>query len=108
VVPSRLGDEMRSFRVPGMDPQEFVEQVRRALANHDMAGHVTLQLAGDDLVVRLEYMGTTRLHYRLERDGDGLAARLVGERVALLHAPFRDAFDTKFADIISKVGGSVP
>ena len=99
---------MRSFRVPGMTPGEFVDRARAALADHGLAGNVALELRGDELVVRLTHMGTTRLRYTLAEDGDGFSARLTEERIALLHAPFREAFDRKFGDIIARVGGSVP
>ena len=99
---------MRSFRVPGMEPEDFVERARGALVDHGLAGNVTLDLRGDRLVVRLTHLGTTELRYALERDGGGFSARLASERVALLHAPFREAFDARFTEIISRVGGTVP
>ncbi len=99
---------MRTFHVPGMTPAEFVERARGALADHGLAGNVSLELRGRELVVRLTHMGSSELRYALAPGDHGFSARLVGERVALLHAPFRGVFDEKFAEIIARVGGSAP
>ncbi len=96
---------MRSFEVPEVDPDTFVERVRGELAGTDLSDVVRIEHLGDQLVVRFTRMGTSELRYDLLEDGDGFRARLVHERIALMHIPFRDAFDRNFERLISRVGG---
>ena len=97
---------MRSFKVPRIGPDEFVDVMRRKLAAKEFDRYVILDLNGDSLVVELRWMGTTRFDYRIEPTDDGFCAELVGQRVATLHAAFSDRFEGYFEDALSKVGAT--
>lgn len=98
---------MRSFTVPSLTPDDFVAKVRAALAGRELGELVSLQRAGDELVVRFERMGTTELRYEIEPGDDGFVAKLRSERVAPLHTPFRSTFEEKLAQVLARVGASV-
>jgi len=95
---------MRSFEVPAMPPTAFVETMRSKLAAKEFDRYVTLDLRGDSLIVELRWMGTTRLDYRVQPQGDGFRAELVGQRVAPLHTAFTDRFEHYFEDALAKAG----
>lgn len=95
---------MQSFEVPGMDPGAFVERVRKELSGRELGEIVTLDLDGDELIVRFSRMGTSELRYALDVADGGFSARLAGERIALLHGAFRQTFEDKFEQIIAHVG----
>jgi len=98
---------MRAFEVPGDDPDAFVEKVREELAGTELSGMVRIEHRDGQLIVRFIRMGVSELRYDLVEEANGFRARLVGERVALLHIPFRDAFERNFEGLISRVGGQV-
>lgn len=95
---------MQSFEVPGMDPGAFVERVRKELSGRELGEIVTLDLDGDELIVRFSRMGTSELRYALDVADGGFSARLADERIALLHGAFRQTFEDKFEQIIAHVG----
>ena len=98
---------MRSFEVPGIDPDAFVARVRAELAGTELSRVVRIEHRGGELVVRFTRLGTSELRYDLVEGEEGFRARLSGERIALMHIPFRDAFDRNFEALISRVGGRV-
>ena len=67
---------MQSFEVPGMSPYAFVDRVRKELSGRELGEIVTLELEGDELVVRFSRMGTSELRYALEVADGGFTARL--------------------------------
>ncbi|MCG6964159.1 MAG: hypothetical protein LJE95_12920 [Acidobacteria bacterium] len=95
---------MQAFEVPGMGPVAFVDRVRKELSGRELGEIVTLELDGDELVVRFSRMGTSELRYALDVADGGFSARLTDERIALLHGAFRQTFEEKFDQIIAHVG----
>ncbi len=98
---------MTAFEVPDLTVDEFLAKVRAALAGRELGELVSLDRVGSDLVVRFQRMGTTELRYAVAEDGRGFVARLAKERVAPLHAPFREAFEEKLAQVLARVGARV-
>jgi len=98
---------MRSFVVPGSEPAEFVERVRRELAQHGFADAVSLFVSGGELIVRFSKLGTSELRYVLKSLGDGFQASLVAERISPFHLAFKRAFEEKFEQVVAYVGGQV-
>lgn len=98
---------MRSFEVPDVGPDEFIERVHTALAGRELERMVSLDHRGAELVVRFSRLGTSELRYALEEMGDGFRAELIHEQVALLHAAFRRTFEEHFEGVIARVGGRV-
>ena len=98
---------MRSFEVPTMRPNDFVEAMRSKLAAKEFDRYVTLDLGGDGLTVELRWMGTTRFDYRVSAVDEGFRAELVGQRVAPLHRAFADRFESYFEEALAKVGARV-
>ena len=78
--------------------------MRTELTSRDLGRIAELESDGSDLVVRFRWMGTTELRYTVETVGDGFRATLSGERVAPLHAAFRQSFDERFDQVLAKVG----
>ena len=95
---------MRSFEVVDGTPQEFVERVRRELADRGLSRYVEVVEDGADLVVKFRYMGSTRLRYRMEPGSGGFRAVLSGESVSPLHATFRQRFDEQLEQVLGVVG----
>lgn len=95
---------MQSFEVPGMDPEAFVAKVREELSGRELGEIVSLELEGEELVVRFSRMGTSELRYALKMVDGGFNAHLAHERIALLHGAFRQTFEDKFEQIIAHVG----
>jgi hypothetical protein len=95
---------MKSFAVASGSPAEFIDRVRRELAERGLDRFA--ELAGDDsmLVVRFRWMGTTELRYRLEPADGGFSAVLDRQSVSPFHAPFRQSFDERFDDVLARVG----
>ncbi len=95
---------MKSFAVTSGTPAEFIDRVRRELAERGLNRFA--EIAGDDsaLVVRFRWMGTTELRYRLEPAAEGFQAVLDGESVSPFHAPFRQSFDERFDEVLARVG----
>jgi len=98
---------MRSFEVPDVGPDEFIERVRQALSGRELERMVSLEHRGDELVVRFSRLGTSELRYALEETGDGFRAELVHEQVAFLHIAFQRTFEEHFESVIARVGGRV-
>ena len=95
---------MKSFEVEHGTPEEFVHRVRRELSASGLDQYVELAADDSELVVRVRWMGSTELHYRLESIGDGFRSILRGERVSPFHAPFRHAFDERLDAVLANVG----
>jgi hypothetical protein len=71
----------------------------------DLAVKVKITLAGDQLVVAVERLGSSVLRYDLIPSGNGFAARLRSRRVAPLHLPFEREFRDVLARIVERVAG---
>jgi len=98
---------MRSFAVSDMTPSHFVERIRLALAEEDLAGIVSVSVEGETIVARLRRLGNTELRFQLEQRGQGFSAHLVGERVAPLHRPYRRRFEQTLESLLARLGGEV-
>jgi len=98
---------MRSFEVPEGDPEAFVRRVREELAGTKLGDVVRIETAAGQLVVQFTRLGRSELRYDLFQKESGFRARLARERIALMHIPFRDAFDRNFGKLIARVGGRV-
>jgi hypothetical protein len=98
---------MRSFEVNHMDPVEFVDKIEEELTAREFDRYVTVSFQGERLVVELRWMGTTRFEYRVIPTGEGFRAELDRQRVAPLHAAFRDRFEGYFEEALTKVGATV-
>lgn len=95
---------MKRFEVPDRSPEEFVEDVRRALAGRSLGQIVSLDVEGEQIVVRLRKMGTTELRYDTAPEGEGFVATLAREKVAPFHAPFRADFEHKLEHVLDDLG----
>jgi hypothetical protein len=97
---------VKSFAVTSGSPAEFIDRVRRELAERGLNRFT--EIGGDDsaLVVRFRWMGTTELRYRLERSTEGFLAILDHESVSPFHAPFRQGFDDRFDEVLARVGAT--
>ena len=95
---------MRSFEVSGRSPAEVVAAIRDDLDRRDLSDFVRIELDGDRMEVRLSYLGTTKLLYRLERTSAGFVARLEDERIARVHGPFVARFQGRFGEALARIG----
>jgi len=95
---------MRAFEVDHRSPADFVDQVRRVLAERGLDGYVGLRLDGGELVVRFRWMGSSELRYRLTEIDAGFRADLDGVRMSPFHAPFRQRFDERLDQVLAEVG----
>ncbi len=95
---------VRSFRVYDASPRQFVRSVDSALGEWGLQGHTELRLEGEIMVFRVRWMGTSELCFRLSVSDGGFVAEPAGERVAPFHAPFRQAFEDRFDEILQRVG----
>jgi hypothetical protein len=95
---------VKSFDVDQGTPAEFIDRVRRELADRGLNQYVSLDGDEAELLVRFHWMGSTEIRYRLESRDDGFRAVLSGERVSPLHAAFRQRFDDHLDHILAKVG----
>ena len=98
---------MHSFEVTDQHPEDFVATVNESLAEHGLSGHVTVRCDGEDIVARIQWMGTTELRYRTHAAGGGFRADLQRQRVAPLHGAFQGAFEEKFEGVLAKVGAKL-
>ncbi len=97
---------MKSFMVSGASPEDFVKRVAEALSGRELGKIASLALEDGELVISFSRMGTTELHYRVTEEGDGFRAELASENVAPFHAPFRDTFEEKLAEVLRQVGAT--
>ncbi len=95
---------MHSFEVDNSTPQEFVVVVNRSLEDNGLSEHVRASVDGDDIVARINWLGSTELRYRTQPSGSGFQAELQRQQVALLHGAFQSRFEERFEEILSKVG----
>jgi hypothetical protein len=86
---------------------EFIDRVRRALAERGLAEYVELDRDGDVLLVHFRWMGSSELRYRFLENESGFKAELSGESMSPFHAPFRRRFEEQFETIIGSVGARV-
>jgi hypothetical protein len=86
---------------------EFIDRVRRALAERGLAEYVELNREGEELVVGFRWMGSSELRYRFSENEAGFRAELSGERMSPFHAPFRRKFEDQFATVVGSVGARV-
>ena len=86
---------------------EFIDRVRRALAERGLAEYVDLNREGDELVVGFRWMGSSELRYRFTENEAGFRAELSGERMSPFHAPFKQRFEEQFATVVGSVGAKV-
>ena len=63
-----------------------------------------LLLDGDEIVVRISWLGTTELRYQVQEGAEGFSANLQRQRVAPLHGAFQRKFEERFEAILAKVG----
>ena len=90
-----------------MGPTEFVDKIEEELAEREFGRYVSVDHEGDELRIRLRWMGTTRFRYQIIRSESGFRAELIGQEVAPLHAAFRDRFSSYFEEALTKVGATV-
>jgi len=95
---------VKSFEVDYGTPAEFIDRVRRELADLGLNQYVGLEGNEAELVVSFHFMGSTEFHYRFEPQGSGFRAVLSGEKVSPFHAAFRHRFDDRFDQVLAKVG----
>lgn len=97
---------MRSFEVNGTSPSEFVSRITSEIAAREFNRYVSVRLDDDALSVVLSYMGTTRFDYRISPADGGFRAELIKQRVAPLHAAFKNRFEGYFEEALAKVGAT--
>jgi len=95
---------VKSFEVDHGTPAEFIDRVRRELADRDLNQYVGLEGDETELVVSFHFMGSTEFRYRFEPEGNGFRAVLSGKKVSPFHAAFRQRFDDRFDQVLAKVG----
>jgi hypothetical protein len=86
---------------------EFIDRVRRKLAERGLAEYVDLDRDGNELLVHFRWMGTSELRYRCFEHEAGFRAELSGERMSPFHAPFRGRFEDQFETVVGSVGAKV-
>jgi hypothetical protein len=95
---------MDSFVVPASTPEEFVARIEREVRAQDFDSIVSPRLIGGQLEVRFSYLGTSVLLYDLVNSGDGFRATLAHRRMSPFHAPFRAGFDSRFDEVLRRLG----
>ena len=95
---------MRVFEVADASPEDFVDRVAAMILTRGLAEYVSVALEGDQLLVSFRWMGTSRLHYRLEPAAGGFRATLTATRLAPVHAPFRGRFEGQLESVLSELG----
>jgi len=89
-----------------MSRSEFVSRIVSEINAREFDRYLSVSLRGEDLVVVLSYMGTTKFDYRIHPVGDGFRAELTGQSVAPLHAVFSDRFEDYFEKALAKAGAT--
>ena len=95
---------MHSFEVDGSTPERFVAVVDRSLEKNGLSDYVSVAVDGEDMVVRIRWLGTSELRYRTRSTEGGFRAELQRQRVAPLHGAFQARFEERFEEVLSSVG----
>ncbi len=98
---------MHSFEVTDKTPAEFVTEVSRSLEEHGLDDYVSVLFDGEDIVARIQWMGTTELRFRTRPADGGFRADLQRQQVAPLHAAFQQSFEQRFENVLAKVGATL-
>ena len=98
---------MHSFEVTEKTPEDFVAGVNRSLEEHGLASYVSVVVDGEDIVARIQWMGTTELRFRTRPNDEGFRADLQRQQVAPLHGAFQQSFEERFENVLAKVGAKL-
>lgn len=98
---------MHSFEVTEKTPRDFVAGVSRSLEDHGLDDYVSVAFDGGDIVVRIQWMGTSELRFRTRPTDDGFRADLQRQQVAALHGAFQQSFEDRFEKVLTMVGATL-
>jgi hypothetical protein len=97
---------VNAFEVDDGTPGDFVGRVRRALDELELSDHVEVSTKSGELVVRLRWMGSSVVRYRLTATEGGFRADPAGEQISPFHAPFRHRFAERLDQVLGAVGAT--
>lgn len=89
------------------DPNQVVSLIEQNLSGRKLGKLVSLDLSGDQLIVTLSKMGTSKLFFDLKNVAGGVEFLLTEEKVALSHRAFKNEVKEKLVSVIENTGGRV-
>jgi len=87
--------------------QSFVEKMQKGLSKGKLANIVFIDEVGDNLIVRFEKFGTSKIIYKIIKDKDGFQANFQRESVFFAHGVFRMQVEKKLVDMMIRFGATV-
>ena len=95
---------VKTIECETMNPAEFIEGVRKALAGRELGKLATFGVSGNTITVTFSKLGTTELVYDVIAKGSGFLATLKSEKVAFAHRPFRGNIESKLRGVMERCG----
>ncbi len=89
------------------DVHTFVTKMQKGLSKGRLAGIVSFHDSGEEMVVQFYKLGTSKIHYKVERLESGFVARYIKENIFFAHNIFRAEVEKKLVDMMRHFGAEV-
>jgi hypothetical protein len=98
---------VKSIRHEALGVKEFLAKVEAAIEGREIAKIVSFKGSPSEIVVIFSKLGTTEIKYEVKPDGQGFAATLKSEKIALAHRPFKADIESKLMGVMERIGARV-
>jgi hypothetical protein len=95
------------IQFPDLDPNAIIQKLQDALGGRELGKMVNFDMAGGEMVVTISKLGTSTLHFKLDKTPAGCHFALTKEKIALTHKALKNEVTSKIVKVIQKAGGQV-
>ncbi len=95
------------IRFSEKDPKKIITKIKETMGDRKLGQMVDFIQEGNDVVVTISKMGTSKLTFAHKTAGEGSELTLASEKIALAHKAFKDEVKEKIIAVIQKAGGTV-
>jgi hypothetical protein len=95
---------MQPFEFTQGAPETFIAEARKALRQIGFDDIVSLRYEAGELVVVFSRLGTSELRFTITPLATGFRSVLRTSRISPFHAAFREGFERKFAEVVTRTG----
>ena len=89
------------------DKDKIIADIQNAMGDRALSKMVKFEMGGDELVVVISKMGTSKLVFSEACHDGGIVYTLTKEKIAFAHKAFKDDVTSKIVSVITKAGGKV-
>lgn len=89
------------------NPESVLELINEHLSGRKLGKIVKLELTGDELIVAISKLGTSKLHFDVICKGDDVRFNLAKEKIAMSHKALKGSVIEKFKKVIQACDGEI-